>query len=123
MNNQLHVLEPIPTCHRRPRAVPPEQCNSAVARTDSTASWSASSTRAQVILPHFFDEEWRVRSDTYTFGHDIEAKLAVGEAAEELVRIFRTQHGTPTARSAGLRPGRRPNGWETPGRRPGLRRV
>jgi mannobiose 2-epimerase len=111
MNNHLHVLEAYTNLHR------------------VAASQTVQERLRELIqlflerildprtghLHHFFDEEWRVRSDTYTFGHDIEASWLLCEAVEELARIFHTQHGTPTARSAGLRPG--------VGRMAGRRRV
>jgi len=38
-------------------------------------------------LHHFFNEQWKVRSDTYTFGHDIEASWLLCEAAGELNNV------------------------------------
>jgi mannobiose 2-epimerase len=35
-------------------------------------------------LRHFFDERWKVRSETYTYGHDIEAAWLLSEAGEVL---------------------------------------
>jgi len=54
-------------------------------------------------LHHFFDEHWRVRSDTYTFGHDIEASWLLGEAARalgEATLLERARH--VASRVAGL---------------------
>jgi cellobiose epimerase len=80
MNNHLHVLEAYTNLYRvwrEPRVA--ERLRELIdiflarildARTNH--------------LHHFFNEQWEVRSDTYTFGHDIEASWLLCEAAEEL---------------------------------------
>lgn len=47
-------------------------------------------------LHHFFDEHWNIRSDTYTFGHDIEASWLLCEAAEELGKTKLVKAFQPT---------------------------
>lgn len=80
MNNHLHVLEAYTNLHRvwaDPRVA--ERLRELVALFAE-----------RIVDPrthhlhHFFDEQWRVRSDSYTFGHDIEASWLLVEAADEL---------------------------------------
>ncbi len=80
MNSHLHVLEAYTNLYRTWK----------VPRVEHRLRELISLFERQILdsrtfhLHHFFDEHWRVRSDTYTFGHDIEASWLLCEAAEVL---------------------------------------
>ncbi len=80
MNNHLHVLEAYTNLYR----VWPEP------RVAARLRELIDLFRTRILdvntkhLHHFFNESWEVRSDTYTFGHDIEASWLLVEAAEVL---------------------------------------
>ncbi len=80
MNNHLHVLEAYTNLYRvghEPRV--------AVRLRELIEIFLTHILDARTKhLHHFFNERWEVRSDTYTFGHDIEASWLLCEAAEEL---------------------------------------
>lgn len=80
MNNQLHLLEAFTNLRRvwKDRRVK-ERLRELV----ELFEWQILDPTTQ-HLHHFFDEQWNVRSDTYTFGHDIEASWLLCEAAGEL---------------------------------------
>jgi len=80
MNNHLHVLEAYTNLHRiwRERRV-------AERLRELIDIFLTRILDAQTKhLHHFFNEQWEVRSDSYTFGHDIEASWLLCEAAEEM---------------------------------------
>ena len=80
MNNHLHVLEAYTNLYRVwPDARVAERLRELV-EVFLTRILDARTKH----LHHFFDEQWNVRSDTYTFGHDIEASWLLCETAEEL---------------------------------------
>jgi mannobiose 2-epimerase len=80
MNNHLHVLEAYSSLRRvwhDPRV--DERLRELI---DLFARRMLDAGRGH--LQHFFDERWNARSDSYTFGHDIEASWLLCEAADVL---------------------------------------
>ena len=80
MNNHLHLLEACANLYRvwkEPRVV--QRLRELIGLFEQRILDARTNH-----LNHFFDGEWRVRSDTYTFGHDIEATWLLCEAAEVL---------------------------------------
>jgi len=80
MNNQLHVLEAFTNLFR----VWPEPRVAKRLRELVELFLTRILDANTQHLHHFFNEQWNVRSDTYTFGHDIEAAWLLCEAAEVL---------------------------------------
>lgn len=80
MNNHLHVLEAYTNLYRETQNPLVEQRLHELIQIFLERILDARTSH----LHHFFNEEWQVRSDTYTFGHDIEASWLLCEAAEVL---------------------------------------
>lgn len=80
MNTHLHVLEAYTNLYR----VWPE-ARVAVRLRELIRLFQTRIVNTRTgHMHHFFNEQWAVRSDTYTFGHDIEASWLLCEAAEVL---------------------------------------
>ena len=80
MNNHLHILEAYTNLYR---VWPEPRVAERLRELIDIFLTRILDTRTN-HLHHFFNEQWEVRSDTYTFGHDIEASWLLCEAEEEL---------------------------------------
>ncbi len=80
MNNHLHVLEAYTNLYRVWKSE----------RVERRLRELIALFEQRILDPHalhfhhFFDEQWHVRSDSHTFGHDIEGSWLLCEAAETL---------------------------------------
>lgn len=80
MNNHLHVLEAYTNLYR---VFPSSAVEQRLRELIQLFPGRILNLRTG-HMNHFFDEGWNVRSDSYTFGHDIEASWLLWEAAEML---------------------------------------
>jgi mannobiose 2-epimerase len=80
MNNHLHLLEGYTNLYR---AWCHEDVKRKLAELIDVFQRHILDT-ATSHLGHFFDETWQLKSDTYTFGHDIEGSWLLCEAAQVL---------------------------------------
>jgi mannobiose 2-epimerase len=80
MNNHLHVLEAYTNLHRVWREPRVAERLRELMDIFLTRILDAQTKH----LNHFFNERWDVRSDSYTFGHDLEASWLLCETAGEL---------------------------------------
>ena len=69
MNSHLHVLE---ACSNFCRVTDRAEVRERLAELIQLFEQRIVDPETQ-HLHHFFDERWQVRSNTYTYGHDIEA--------------------------------------------------
>lgn len=80
MNNHLHVLEGYTNLVR---VSPEPRCKGRLHHLIELFRRHIVNSE-QTHFQHFFDEVWTPRSDSYTFGHDIEGSWLLCEAAEVL---------------------------------------